>query len=193
MKRSRDNRKFVRVQTAKPQSVARRLFNEIQPLVETVRSHVARNVNAGLVILYWKIGALIRKDILGQERGEYGKQIVQTLSGQLSWSHFLEIVSFEDSLQRDFYAEMCRTECWSVRTLREKIQGMLYERTSISRKPAKLVRQELKSLREDDKLTPDLVFRDPYLLGFLGLKDTYRSAREQLARRSLPKLLRSQN
>jgi len=91
----------------------------------------------------------------------------------LGWSHFVELLPLEEPLQRDFYAEMCRTERWSVRTLREKIQGMLYERTSISRKPAKLVRQELKSLREDDKLTPDLVFRDPYLLGFLGLKDTY--------------------
>ena len=50
---------------------------------------------------------------------------------------------------------------------------MLYERTALSRKPAQFVRAELDSLRADDKLTPDLVFRDPYLLGFLGLKDRY--------------------
>src|SRR4029079_5546593 len=49
----------------------------------------------------------------------------------------------------------------------------LYERTALSRKPARLIRAELDSLRSDDRLTPDLVFRDPYLLGFLGLKDRY--------------------
>ncbi|UCD58086.1 MAG: DUF1016 family protein [Candidatus Hydrogenedentota bacterium] len=101
------------------------------------------------------------------------KKIVSTLSAQLSWSHFVEIVSLKEELQRNFYAEMCRIEQWSVRTLREKISGMLFERTALSRKPAELARQELDLLREEDKLTPDLVFRDPYLLDFLNLKDTY--------------------
>jgi predicted nuclease of restriction endonuclease-like (RecB) superfamily len=50
---------------------------------------------------------------------------------------------------------------------------MLFERTALSRKPAKLAAMELRQLREEDKLTPDLVFRDPYLLDFLRLKDTY--------------------
>ena len=79
----------------------------------------------------------------------------------------------QDDLQRDFYAEMCRIEGWSVRTLRQKIGGMLFERTALSKKPDKLIRQELDALRADGHLTPDLVFRDPYLLDFLGLKDTY--------------------
>ncbi|PIQ82130.1 MAG: hypothetical protein COV76_05160 [Candidatus Omnitrophica bacterium CG11_big_fil_rev_8_21_14_0_20_64_10] len=100
-------------------------------------------------------------------------KIVQTLSEQLGWSHMVEIIRLPDELQRDFYAEMCRLERWSVRTLRAKIQGMLYERTGISKKPAELAKQELKKLREEDRLTPDLVFRDPYLLDFLGLKDAY--------------------
>ena len=73
----------------------------------------------------------------------------------------------------DFYAEMCRVERWSVRTLRAKIRSMLFERTALSRKPAELARQELTALREEDRLTPDLVFRDPYVLDFLGLTDTY--------------------
>ncbi|MGP0067807.1 MAG: PDDEXK nuclease domain-containing protein, partial [Isosphaeraceae bacterium] len=99
--------------------------------------------------------------------------IVSTLSRQLSWSHFIEILRLKDSLRRDFYAEMCRIERWNVRTLREKIDGMLFERTALSRKPEELVRQELARLRQEDTLTPDLVFRDPYLLDFLGLKDVY--------------------
>lgn len=98
---------------------------------------------------------------------------VATLSQHLSWSHFCEILPLDKPLQRDFYAEMCRIERWSVRTLRQKIDSMLYERTALSRKPEKLIEQELAALRDEDKLTPDLVFRDPYFLEFLGLKDTY--------------------
>ena len=96
-----------------------------------------------------------------------------TLSRQLSWSHFLAIIPQKDPLKRDFYAEMCRVENWSVRTLRSKIGGMLFERTALSKKPAKLAEQELANLQAEGQLTPDLVFRDPYFLDFLDLKDSY--------------------
>jgi predicted nuclease of restriction endonuclease-like (RecB) superfamily len=98
---------------------------------------------------------------------------VHALSAQLTWTHFREIIYLDDSLQRDFYAEMCRIERWNTRTLKSKIHGMLYERTAISKKPEKLIEKDLAALREEDRLTPDLVFRDPYFLDFLGLKDTY--------------------
>jgi predicted nuclease of restriction endonuclease-like (RecB) superfamily len=101
------------------------------------------------------------------------EKIVVTVSRELGWSHFVEIIPLDDDLKRDFYAEMCRIERWSVRTLRQKISGMLFERTALSKKPVELAKQELAQLREEDKLTPDLVFRDPYFLDFLGLKDTY--------------------
>jgi predicted nuclease of restriction endonuclease-like (RecB) superfamily len=68
---------------------------------------------------------------------------------------------------------MCRLERWSVRTLRARIDSMLYERTALSKQPEKLIEQELKALRDEDRLTPDLVFRDPYVLDFLGLRDTW--------------------
>jgi len=100
-------------------------------------------------------------------------EIVVTLSRQLSWSHFVAILPLKDGLQRDFYVEMCRVERWSIRTLRKKIDGMLYERTAISKKPEELIEKDLAALREEDRLTPDLVFRDPYFLDFLGLKDTF--------------------
>jgi predicted nuclease of restriction endonuclease-like (RecB) superfamily len=101
------------------------------------------------------------------------EQIVASAMRQLSWSHFMELIPLKHSLQREFYAEMCRIEKWSVKTLRSKIDGMLYERTAISKKPNQLIKQEIKKLREEDKLTPDLVFRDPYFLDFLGLKNTF--------------------
>lgn len=101
------------------------------------------------------------------------EEIVQTLSGKLGWSHFIELLPLDKPHQRDFYTEMCRLERWSVRTLRRQIDGMLYERTALSKKPAKLIQKELTALRTDGKLTPDLVFKDPYVLDFLDLRDTY--------------------
>lgn len=101
------------------------------------------------------------------------REIVATLLRQFSWSHFTLFIPIQDELKRSFYMEMCRLENWSVRTLREKIENMLYERTAISKRSDKIVKQELKNLKDNDKLTPDLVFKDPYFLDFLGLHDTY--------------------
>lgn len=100
-------------------------------------------------------------------------KIVQALPAQLGWTHFIELLSIKDPLKRDFYTEMCRIERWSTRTLEAKIRGMLFERTAIAKKPAQLVKMELKTLRDEDQMTPDMVFKDPYFLDFLGLKGTY--------------------
>lgn len=98
---------------------------------------------------------------------------ITALAQHLGWSHFKEILYLENELARQFYAEMCRLERWSVRTLRDRVRGMLFERTAISRLPEGTIRQDLQRLHDADRLTPELVFRDPYLLDFLGLKDTY--------------------
>src|ERR1035437_203907 len=99
--------------------------------------------------------------------------IVSAVQRQLGWTHLKTIMYLKDDLQRQFYMEMCILERWSTRKLQEKIDGMLYERTAISKKPKQLIKQEIKELRDEDKLTPDLVFRDPYFLNFLGLKNTF--------------------
>ena len=101
------------------------------------------------------------------------REIVVSLIRQLTWTHFIVLIPLKDPLQRDFYAEMCRIEKWGTRTLRDRIASMLYERTALSKRPKRLIEQELKTLREEDRLTPDLIFRDPYVLDFLGLKDLY--------------------
>jgi predicted nuclease of restriction endonuclease-like (RecB) superfamily len=101
------------------------------------------------------------------------ESIVVALSRQLSWHHFITLIPVKNPLQRDFYAQMCRIEGWNIRTLRKKIDGMLFERTAISKKPDELIKQELQALNDTDKLTPDLVFKDPYFLDFTGLKDSY--------------------
>jgi len=99
--------------------------------------------------------------------------IVSALRRQLSWSHFKQLIYIPDDLKRAFYAEMCRIEGWSTRALAQKIDGMLYERTALSKKPEELIRQELAALREKGEVTPALVFQDPYMLDFLQLADTY--------------------
>jgi predicted nuclease of restriction endonuclease-like (RecB) superfamily len=101
------------------------------------------------------------------------REIVYALSRQLGWTQFRSLIYLDDPLKRDFYAEMCRIERWNTRTLQKKIGGMLYERTALSRKPEQLAREELARLRAEDRLTPDLVFRDPYVLDFLQLQDSY--------------------
>jgi len=101
------------------------------------------------------------------------EQIVCTLCIQLSWSHFRQIIFIEDLLKREFYIELCKLEHWSVRQLHERIDSMLFERTAISKRPEKTIIHDLKKLRDEKQLSPDLVFRDPYLLPFLGLADTY--------------------
>ena len=70
--------------------------------------------------------------------------------------------------------KICQLERWSVRRLRERIDSMLYERTAISRKPELLIQQELDKLPDNAlPLNPDLVFRNTYILDFLGLKDAF--------------------
>jgi predicted nuclease of restriction endonuclease-like (RecB) superfamily len=102
-----------------------------------------------------------------------GEQIVVTLMRQLSWSHFVALIPLDQPLQRDFYAEMCRVQRWSVRQLRQQIDSMLYERTALSRKPEAVVEAQIQELRRQDAVGPDLVLKDPYVLDFLGLQDRY--------------------
>ncbi len=89
-------------------------------------------------------------------------EIVAALSRELSWSHFVELIPLEDRLKRDFYAEMCRVERWSVRTLRHKVAHLLYERTALSKKPDEVIARDLAALRDEERIMPDLVSGTPY-------------------------------
>lgn len=101
------------------------------------------------------------------------RQIVASLSRQLTWTHFRQLLPIKDDIKRDFYAEMCRIEKWNTRTLEKKIDSMLFERTALSKKTERVIDAEIDSLRKEEQLTPDLVFRDPYILEFLKLDDHY--------------------
>ncbi|MDO9036681.1 MAG: DUF1016 N-terminal domain-containing protein [Methanoregula sp.] len=177
-----------------PKVIQEELLIDLRHLITDTRSAVAVTINAGLTLLYWRIGERIHREILGKERAGYGEQIVHALSAQLrlefgegfgkrnlfnmirfaevfpdeyvvrslvptlSWTHIRLIMYIDDPLKRDFYAEMSRIERWSTRTLQQKIDSMLFERTALSKKPDLLAQQELSALRTEDRMTPDLVF-----------------------------------
>ena len=83
--------------------------------------------------------------------------------------HFQALLPLSRPLQREFYAEMSRVEGWSLRTLRERIDSMLYERTAVSKQPDALMRQELAKLRAGGELSPALILKDQDVLDFLDL------------------------
>ena len=185
------------------------LITDLRTLINEARNKVALIINTEITLLYWHIGKRINEEVLGNQRAEYGKQIVSTLSTQLtkeygrgfelrnlrrmmqfaelfpdfqivaplarqlSWSHFIELLSIKNDLGREFYLTMAASENWSIRTLRNKIDSMLYERTAISSKPEEVIKTELANLRDNEILSPDLVFKSPYFSEFTGLKGVY--------------------
>ena len=185
------------------------LITDLRTLINEARNKVALIINTEITLLYWHIGKRINEEVLGNQRAEYGKQIVSTVSTQLtkeygrgfelrnlrrmtqfaqlfpdfqivatasqqlSWSHFIELLSIKNDLGREFYLTMAASESWSIRTLRNKIDSMLYERTAISSKPEEVIKTELANLRNNEILSPDLVFKSPYFLEFTGLKGVY--------------------
>lgn len=100
-------------------------------------------------------------------------EIMYAARTQLSWTHLRSLMGIKDELARNFYMEMIRLEHWDTRTLDEKIDSQLYERTAISRRPEEIIRKELKEIRETNIMQPDLVFRSSYFLDMLGLPDVF--------------------
>ena len=192
------------------QPEAQMLIEDLRQIVKQARSHVAATANYELTMMYWHIGERINRDLLGNQRAEYGKQIVTqvatqlqeeygkrgfetrnirrmmqfaqkfpeeqivaSMMRQLSWTHILQILPLKDNLQCEFYLTLAASERWTVRRLRKEIDSMLYERTAISSKPDELIKKELTNLRNNDVISPDLVFKSPYFLEFTGLTGMY--------------------
>lgn len=202
----KEENEIVKMASGEQQS----LIKDLRQIIEQARGHVAATANYELTMMYWHIGARINRDVLGNQRAEYGKQIVSAVSRQLqaefgqkgfesrsirrmmqfaqlfpdeqivsqaatqlTWSHFVEVLPLKNALAREFYITLAVSERWGRNRLRKEIDGMLYERTAISGKPEQLIKQELSELRDNDTLTPDLVFKSPYFLEFTGLKGMY--------------------
>lgn len=191
-------------------AVVGNLMSDLRQIIDEARIHVASTANYELTMMYWHVGERINRDVLGNERAKYGKQIVsqvatqlQTLYGskgfeirnvrrmmqfaqqikeekivsqlatKLSWSHFIEVLSLKDELQREFYLTLAANELWGRNRLRKEIDGMLFERTALSSKPEEVIKQELANVRDNKLVSPDVVFKSPYFLEFTGLRGMY--------------------
>ena len=186
------------------------LIKDLRQIIEQARGHVAATANYELTMMYWHIGERINREVLGNQRAEYGKQIVAQVATQLqedygkkgfeirnirrmmqfaalfpqeqivsqaatqlTWSHFMEVLPLKNDIAREFYITLAASERWVRNRLRKEIDGMLFERTAIATKPDELIKKELSTLRDNDVMSPDLVFKSPYFLEFTGLKGLY--------------------
>lgn len=174
------------------------LFKELSSLIEQSQRHVAIVANSSLTLLFWKVGKRIKDEILKNERAEYGKQIVAAISAQLeanfgrnfseknvrrmiqfteqfpdfeivvplarqlSWSHFLILIPLKSKEALSYYSQKAVNENWGKRELRNQISRKAFERAEIA---------NFQQTQIDTTLHN--TFKDPYLLEFLGLKNTY--------------------
>ena len=186
------------------------LIQDLRQIIEDARGHFASTANYELTMMYWHIGERINREVLGNQRAEYGKQIVAQVAQQLqitygergfekssitrmmkfaklfpdrqivaqvarqlTWSHFVEVLPLKNDIAREFYITLAASERWGRNRLRKEIDGMLFERTAIATKPDELIKKDLSTLRDNDVMSPDLVFKSPYFLEFTGLKGMY--------------------
>jgi predicted nuclease of restriction endonuclease-like (RecB) superfamily len=98
---------------------------------------------------------------------------VSTPRRKVSWTHIKTLMYVDDPLRRDFYMQLCQLEQWSSRQLQERMNSLLFERSAISKKPDETIRHDLQALRQQQRPSPALLLKDPYLLDFLGLNDRY--------------------
>ena len=177
------------------------LFDRISKIIETRKIQAASYANREANVMFWEIGKYINSVILDFKRAPYGKRIFSTLSRKLiekygksfqeenlyrmvqfasvftdtavvkklllklSWSHICELIRIKNDMARVFYAQDAVTRNLSVRELRSQIARKAFERAEIANT----------QLAESSKI-PFNVFKDPYLLDILGLKENYLEA-----------------
>jgi len=189
------------------------IFEEIKQLVNNSRERVYTAVNTEMLNLYWNIGKIIMEIQQGNERANYGKNILEklsekltrefgrgfsvdslermrkfynmfknpqhccgnskypiwkTVSSELSWSHYLELIKIDDENKRNFYLKETINSKWSVRELQRQIASLLYERLILSKNKNKVL--ELSQKGQVLKESRDLV-KDPFVLEFLDIKE----------------------
>lgn len=177
------------------------LLQRVAAIIENRKARAGAYANREITLMYWEVGHYINSTLLGGERAEYGKrivatlsqqltekygnsfertkmtrmikfaelfpdaEIVATLSQQLSWSHFIEIIPLKTEAARMYYAKEVLERKYGVRELRHQISRKAYERREIAN--AELSEQSA---------VPFNMFKDPYLLDILGLKENYLEA-----------------
>jgi predicted nuclease of restriction endonuclease-like (RecB) superfamily len=177
------------------------LFERVAAIIEKRKSRAGAYANREVTLMYWEVGRYISSVLLDGERAEYGKrivtelssqltvkygktfdvhnlrrmirfaekfadfEIVTTLSSQLSWSHFIELLPLKTDEARQYYADEAAKRHFGVVELRHQISRKAYERREIANT----------ELAEQPTI-PINVFKDPYLLDVLGLKENFLEA-----------------
>ena len=177
------------------------IFSNVAQIIENRKFNAVSAANSQVVLMFWEIGNYINSAILGMERADYGKKILSTVSTKLavdygnafveanlyrmkrfamvfsdinsiveflpflSWSHFCEIMRIKDEQARLYYAKDAAERQLGIRELRQQIARKPFERQEIANM----------QLTENSKV-PFNVFKDPYLLNTLGLKDNFLEA-----------------
>lgn len=100
------------------------------------------------------------------------EKMFAALSQTLTWGHFLELITIEDSTKRLFYQQMGIAEHWSTRQLRDKQDEMAYERSLIAAKPDDEIIKTLENINPQN-IEPDVILKNSYVLDFLGLNGFY--------------------
>ena len=103
-------------------------------------------------------------------------EIVSTLSTQLSWSHMVAIVALKNPQARQFYAQQAAQDRWSVRELTHQIERKAFERTELAALQAPSPVLPVQAEPVEAPSLPALVFKDPYFLDFLGLRQGHDEA-----------------
>ena len=177
------------------------IFERVANIIETRKYRAGTFANCEITLMYWEVGHFINSVILDGNRAAYGKrivtelasqlmikygktfdvhnlrrmmrfadkfndfQIVTELASQLSWSHFIEILPLKSEEARLFYARDSAERHLGTKELRRQISRKAYERREIANTQI-----------SDVSAVPFNVFKDPYLLDVLGLKDNYAEA-----------------
>lgn len=182
----------------KIQNSSQGLFNELSQLIERSQLQVALQVNSTLTILFWQIGARINDSILNNKRADYGKQIVATLSRQLTEKYgrnfeeknLRRMLQFTEQFSDEqIVVTLSRQLSWShilVLLPIKNAEAKLFYANSVA-KGGLGVRELRKKIsgKEFERTTianlqntsnhPAIHnnFKDPYFLDFLGLQNTY--------------------
>ncbi len=195
------------------------LIDTIGSLLQQGRQQAVQSVNTILVQTYWYIGQhIVEFEQKGNQKAEYGSQLldtlskdltqsygkgfsrsnifqirqfyskfqnIQTLSGQLTWSHYTEILKANNDLELGFYSKQCQHERWSVRELKRQMRSSLFERLALSKDKEGV----LKLAKEGHIVeNPEDLIKDPFVLDFLNIPQQYQYLENELEEKIISNL-----
>ncbi len=111
--------------------------------------------------------------------------ISQTVSDQLTWSHYVELLTLEDDLERSFYEKQCIHERWSLRELKRQKNSALFKRLALSKDMKGII--ELSKKGQVIENAKDLI-KDPYVLEFLKIPEDYSYSEKELEQKIIDNL-----